>query len=338
MALPKRDSLIAERLTSIAATFVIGSPTLLTDASGLQDGEFLYLEESEDAGVKAWTVCTAIPDAATAESAAPREIAEFTVSDHELNFRWFSSATVEDESMLINAMLRLGSGEQREAIALRDAIDAKQLDFDMNERRSTAVFTVPTPPDEEVLMLEFGQLLAFPSQARFESNVTEVPVGKSATIVFDGLTGAEIEIKFQGPTDKGVTIAISPQFRENSASVISMTKKQLETTMQSLERTIARTEADIRTREANVARWRRQDTSRMSTKDRVGLAGLINQTQSRADSDRRKLVGLRTKLENGPKIGDLLDALHHRPTLAFRITAKAGSGETITLVDGGWSQ
>ncbi|MBC8353529.1 MAG: hypothetical protein H8E66_16140 [Planctomycetes bacterium] len=331
--LPKRSSSLAQSLFPIPNEIELKSPRLLTDAAALQEGEYLYLEEIEDAGVRAWTVSAAIPGAAG--DGSPREIGEFGERDGEMSFRWFSDATAVDEALLLNSMLKLADDQQQPPIALREAIKASPIELDMNERRTTHSFGVGALPRKELLTLELGSVSEFPSRARIDKNARELAIGRNAVIVFDEIPGAEVEVKFQGVTDQGLTIALTPRFRENSASVVPMTKSQLDTTLRSVEKTIVRTQSDIRNGQASLSRLRSQSTSRLSGAEAAGLAGLINKTQSRVNSDERRLTTLQARLANGPRIRTLLDALHHRPTLEFRITAPASSREKITLVDGG---
>lgn len=319
---------------SIPKTLELKSPRLLTDAAPLQEGEYLYLEELKDAGVRAWTVNAAIPGNAGNDS--PREIGEFSERDGELAFRWFSNASAEDEALLLNSLFKFSDDAQQPTVALREPLTVEPLQIDTNERRATQSFGLGAIPRDQQLMLELGSLSGFPSRARFENNVSEVAIGRSASIVFDDVPGAELEVKFQGVSDAGLTIAISPRFRENSASILPMTKSQLETTLQSIQKTIVQTQADIRDGNAALTRLRSQSTSGLNGAQAAGLAGLILKTQSRVRSDQQKLASLQAKLANGPTIRNLLDALHRRPTIAFRIKASAGSEVMLTLVDGGW--
>jgi hypothetical protein len=319
---------------SIPKTIELKSPRLLTDAAPLREEEYLYLEELKDAGVRAWTVNAAIPGAAGDDS--QREIGEFSERDGELAFRWFSNASVEDEALLLNSMFKFSDDVQQPPIALREPLKAEPLQIDTNERRATHSFGLGAIPCEERLMLELSNLSGFPSRARFDNNVSEVAIGRSTSIVFDDVPGAELEVKFQGVSDAGLTIAISPRFRENSASILPMTKSQLETTLQAVGKTIVQTQADIREGNAALSRLRTQNTSGLNGAQAAGLAGLILKTQSRVRSDEQKLASLQAKLANGPTISNFLDALHLRPALSFRITAAAGSDATLTLVDGGW--
>lgn len=332
--LPKRGSLLAETLFSIPSGSEFRSPRLLTDAAHLQADEYLFLDETEEPGVRSWTVSAAIPGAAGDDSR--REIGEFIERAGEFSFRWFSRATVEDESRLLNSMIELEGSPSQPTIALREPRKVPSLQFDMDARRSTQSFGVGAIPRQEQMMLELGDLSAFPSRARYDGHSRNLAIGESTVVAFDDVPGAELEIKFQGVGEEGLTIAITPRFRENSASVVPMTKSQLQTTLRSVEKTIVRTQADIRDGNASLSRLRSQSTSRLTGAQAAGLAGLINKTQSRVNSDERKLVSLQAKLSNGPKIRNLLDALHQHPMLAFRITAAAGSGAKLTLVDGEW--
>ena len=129
-----------------------------------------------------------------------------------------------------------------------------------------------------------------------------------------------------------MAVAVSPYFRENRASRVTMTKAQLQKTILALQRTYVKTQNEIASNRNQIRSVERQKGGTGAAE--LGRQGLLKKLRDEVSRDQDKLKILEAKIKNGPKIGELLEELDDKASVSFRIETGVDDQSCI-LVDGG---
>jgi hypothetical protein len=295
----------------------------------------------------AWEVVltTAGPDGRPVEQAIGSFVLD--AARTALVFRW---AGPPDGSQALqqfrNCLMRIIAGGQSRTIALRAPQPAPPLVLNMRDARDTRSFSFAALPRPGSLVLEVTGLTDFPPLDVASGEVRSVAVGQPLVLKLTDVSGAQIEVELTNPAADRLGVSVRPLFRDPDGTVNSMTMQQLNTTLRSLDASIARQQKDIRTLEQALRGMealerspqnlspdaRRRDVLLASLRARIQLQrNVLTVRQS-------ELAALQSRSAAGPKIRSLIDALHKRATIAFRILARFDAETSLVLVNSDLSE
>ncbi|HUE73517.1 MAG TPA: hypothetical protein VMP01_21755 [Pirellulaceae bacterium] len=279
-------------------------------------------------------------------SDAAQEKKPLAVLEHaggELKFTWRSP--IEDapaRKELANCLLRLTCGKASKTAFLRVPQEMPRLRIDLE--RVVSLHTLPAldPPQEDALRLEIAELTGFPSGAGIRDDKRLLKLKERATIEFAQFQGAEIQLEFLRHPAGELQIVMRPEFRENAAEKIAMTRPRLADLKKGLEKSIPEGEAKLvalrkeaqaleqqlrnlgpRPGGAAFAAWQSK---------RISLEGSLSSCRSQASRLQRRLPEMKARLSAVPQMENFLNDLHQSGSLTVKVVAECGDARG-TIVD-----
>jgi hypothetical protein len=254
-----------------------------------------------------------------------------------LFFDWSNEAADLDvRKQLANCLLELRHGEEAKTVQLRKVVRANALVLDLDKDKQTAEIEVWDLPPIGKVVMKIQELVNFASGGKVRGTIRPLTIGKTAIIEFTEMPGAQIDLRFVGPSPKNIVIRTDAIFRERGDRDFELTFPRLEKFEESFETLLASANREstnlqnsLNAARANVQSLQSAPAS-PSRNVQLAAASVTAERLSQQLIRVQKQAGeYQARLRAVPGVRTFMQALHHRATIRFSICATSGDKEIV---------